>query len=396
MQNEADLLAGLFHYPRLLLTRGAGSYVWDSQNQRYLDFTSGLGVLALGHGRADLAAVLQKQFLTLSHCSNLFANQPALDLAARLQAASFAARIWFANSGAEANEAALKFARLVGQARGGAQKHAFVGFTRGFHGRTLGALAVTHEPAYRAPFAPMLPGARFATFNDLDSVAAVLDDEVCAVIVEPVQGEGGVLPATSHFLRGLRRLCDAAGAMLIFDEVQCGMGRLGRLFAYEHFDVLPDMVTLAKPLAAGLPLGAVLINEATAEVLRPGHHGSTFAGGPAACAVGLALLDIVNTPEFLAEVRERGVLLQTHLQDVAASAPDVFSGQRGCGLMQALVVRDPKRHPLADILRRASAAGLLVTRAGSDAIRLLPPLNCESQEIIASTTILSQVAQEMS
>ena len=394
MFDESALLAGVFHYPRLILARGEGSWVWDAEGRRYLDFTAGLGVAALGHGRRDLALVLMEQFATLGHCSNLYGNLPALELAQRLKDSSFAERIWFANSGTEVNEAAIKFARLHGRRAGGARKSGVVAFKGGFHGRTVGALAATYHPEYRKPFAPLMPGVRFAEFNDLDSARRVVDERVCAVLVEPVQGEGGVVPASAEFLQGLRELCDAHGALLVFDEVQCGLGRIGALYAYQAYGVVPDLVTLAKPLAAGLPLGAVLIGARVAELLKPGHHGSTFAGGPAACALGVRVFDAVSQPEFLAQVRAMGEKLRAGLEALAAESP-LFKGARGRGLMQALVMTRPRRETPLDFVRRARERGLLLTRAGDDAVRLLPPLNCSGEEVDEALGILRSVAAEM-
>ncbi len=393
MFDEAQLLAPIFAYPRLVLVRGEGSYVWDEGGKRYLDYTAGLGVVALGHGRRDLAEVLAQQFATLGHCSNLFGNLPSLAVAQRLKELSFASRIWFANSGTEANEAALKFARLFGRAAS-PERTGFVAFKHGFHGRTMGALATTHHAAYRKPFAPLAPGVRFAEFNDLASVEAVLDERVCAVIVEPVQGEGGVLPAAPEFLRGLRALCEARGALLIFDEVQCGLGRTGEVFAYQHYGVVPDMVTLAKPLANGLPLGAVLLAERVVPHLAPGHHGSTFAGGPAVCAVAERVLAAVSSPELLGAVRVRGAELAAGLSRLASESP-LFSQARGLGLMQALIVKHSKAVSPAAIVAAAKERGLLVTRAGEDAVRLLPPLTTTSAEIAEALAVLSDVARAL-
>jgi predicted acetylornithine/succinylornithine family transaminase len=394
MFDEASLLAGVFHYPRLILARGEGSWVWDVEGRRYLDFTAGLGVAALGHGRRDLALVLMEQFATLGHVSNLYGNLPALELAQRLKDSSFAERIWFANSGTEANEAAIKFARLHGRHVGGPRKSAVVAFKGGFHGRTMGALAATHHPDYRKPFAPLMPGVRFADFNDLASARRMMGDRVCAVLVEPVQGEGGVVPATAAFLEGLRGHCDAHGALLVFDEVQCGLGRIGHLYAYQAYSVTPDMITLAKPLAAGLPLGAVLVSQRVAELLKPGQHGSTFSGGPAACALGVRVFDAVSQPDFLAQVRARGEKLRAGLEALAAESP-LFKGARGLGLMQALVMARPRRGTPLDFVRRARDRGLLLTRAGHDAVRLLPPLNCSGEEVDQALAILRGVAAEM-
>lgn len=394
MQSESDLLAPVLGYPRLLLTRGEGCYVWDDAGTRYLDFTSGLGVLALGHADPELHQALSTQFATLGHVSNLFVTKPQLDLAAALKQRSFASRVWFANSGTEANEAALKFARALGQLRGSKKKSAIIAFKAGFHGRTMGALSATHHLAYRQPFAPLVPGVRFATFNDLASVDAVLKDDVCAIIVEPVQGEGGVVPATQEFLQGLRERCTAIGASLIFDEVQCGLGRTGHLFAYQSYNVTPDIVTLAKPLAAGLPLGAVLINDDVAAALKPGHHGSTFAGGPAVSAVALKLLERVDTPVFLARVQQAAQRLNDGLQQLAQKSPLVRQ-VRGVGLMQALVLKSPKKVPPATVVSLARQKGLLVTRAGDDAVRLLPPLNVSNAQIDNSLAILAEVLAEL-
>lgn len=394
MHDESAYLAGVIQHPRLVLERGSGSYVWDVAGQRYLDFTAGLAVAALGHGRQDHAEILRAQFAKLGHVSNLYGNVPALELARRLVETSFAARVWFANSGTEANEAALKFARLHGASRQRSRKDAFVAFRGGFHGRTFGALAVTHEPHYRQPFAPLVPGVKFAKFNDLDSVRPLLSQRTCAVIVEPVQGEGGVVAAEPDFLRGLRALCDEHDALLVFDEVQCGLGRLGTLYAYESFGVVPDLVTLAKPLGGGLPLGAVLLNERVAALLRPGQHGSTFSGGPAACAVGLSVLETIAEPAFLARVQALGERLRAGLDALAAASP-ALGGTRGRGLMQALVLVPSRRAQVPEIVKRARANGLLVTRAGQDAVRLLPPLNCSEAEIDAGLDILKSVIRDI-
>jgi acetylglutamate kinase len=391
---ESEVMAGVFQYPRLMLARGEGAYVWDVDGRRYLDFTAGLGVAALGHGRRDLAAALGEQFAQLGHCSNLFGNLPALELAGRLRDSSFASRIWFANSGTETIEAAIKFSRLHGRAVGGAEKTAIVAFKGGFHGRTMGALSATYDPHYRRPFAPLVAGVRFATFNDAESVRRAVDERVCAVLVEPVQGEGGVVPARPAFLRALRALCDAHQALLVFDEVQCGLGRLGHLHAYQAFGVVPDLVAIAKPIAAGLPLGALLIGERVAELLKPGQHGSTFSGGPAVCAVGLRVLNAIAEPRFLRRVQDLGGRLRTGLEGLAEDSP-LFQSARGLGLMQALVIADPRRHPPADFILRAREHGLLVTRAGTDAVRLLPPLNVSEGEIDQALAILRAVAQSI-
>ena len=391
---EAEVLAGVFAYPRLMLARGQGTQVWDADGRRYLDFSSGLGVAALGHGRADLAEVLREQFATLGHCSNLYGNRPVLELARRLTGSSFAKRVWFANSGTEANEAAIKFARVHGRENGGPRKHEIVAFRGGFHGRTTAALAATHHPAYRRPFAPLVPGIRFAAFNDLDQAARAIRAATCAVIVEPVQGEGGVVPAEPGFLEGLRELCDRHGALLVFDEVQCGMGRLGHLYAYEAYGVVPDMVTLAKPMAAGYPIGATLLGERVAAVLRPGQHGSTFAGGPAACALGARVFDEIARPEFLARVDAAANRLRAGLDAIAAEFT-LYREARGRGLMQALVVAGGRGVKPEEVIRGARERSLLVTRAGESAVRFLPPLTVTDAEIDEALLVMRRVSEDL-
>jgi acetylornithine/N-succinyldiaminopimelate aminotransferase len=394
LRPENELFAGVFAFPRLHLSHGLGSHVWDQQGKRYLDFTAGLGVLALGHRPPGLAEVVQAQCTRLWHVSNLFAHTPGMRLAdALLQAAPWAARVWLCNSGAEANEAAFKFARLWGRAHGGPQRHAVIAFERGFHGRTLGAVALTHTPAYREPFDPGVPGVRYARFNDIESVRAAMDPTVCAILVEPVQGEGGVHPATPEFLRGLRALCDAQQVALILDEVQCGLGRTGRLFAYEHSGVLPDMLCLAKPLAAGLPLGATLVSPAVAALLHPGQHGSTFGGNPLACAVAVEVVRTLADGEFLQAVRAKGERLAGGLRALVKNSGTAgpFAAQRGLGLMQALAVADPTQHDPGRFVQAARGRGLLLSRAGADAVRLLPPLTCSDAEIDQALGVLQEI-----
>lgn len=390
MRQEADILAHTYPLPRLQLSHGIGCQVWDDTGKSYLDFTAGLGVTALGHGDASLAKIAGEQFARLAHCSNLFANAPALALGeALLDAVPSAARVWFCNSGAESIEAAFKFARLLGRARGGPRQHTMVSFTGSFHGRTMGALALTQKAAYKEPFGPNVPGVRFVPFNNLEAAAAAIDEQVCGVVVEPVQGEGGVHVATPAFLQGLRALCDKHGAALICDEIQCGLGRTGRLLAVEYAGVTPDMVCLAKPLAGGLPIGATLIGKDVATVLQPGQHGSTFGGGPVSCAVGCEVLKRLRQPAFLARVRRQGETLKQALLNLQGN---VFIGWRGMGLMQGLVLA--AGIVPASFVAAARAQGLLISRAGNDVIRLLPPLVCGEVEIGRAQAILQRLAAQ--
>ncbi|RYI99911.1 MAG: aspartate aminotransferase family protein [Acetobacteraceae bacterium] len=385
MPAEGEVLANTYPLPRLQLQHGRGCELWDTDGNNYLDFISGLGVCAFGHGDAVFARLAAQQMLQLAHGSNLFSSRPSLELgAALLAAAPFAHRVWLCSSGAESVEAALKFSRLLGRARGGPRKHVWVSFTGSFHGRTFGALAVTHTASYREPFEPGLPGVRFVPFNDLEAAAEAIDADVCGVLVEPVQGEGGVHLATPAFLQGLRALCDQRGAALICDEVQCGLGRTGRMFACEHAAVVPDILCLAKPLGGGLPIGATLLGRQVAELVQPGQHGSTFGGNPVACAVGTEVMRRLQVPSMLEQVQARGAALQAALRGLLGKT---FVGWRGVGLMQALVLAPGTDQ--AAVVQAARHRGLLVSRGGKDAIRLLPPLICETAHIERAVHILA-------
>jgi acetylornithine/succinyldiaminopimelate/putrescine aminotransferase len=391
---EHEFLLQVYPRPDFVLERGQGCRVLDSQGREYIDCVAGIAVNALGYGDPDLLAALHQQADKLWHVSNLYHTQPQARLAQILCETSFADRVHFANCGASANESAFKFARRyarerarsvppggfaqTGPSRGetgaGFAKHLIVAFSGGFHGRLFGSLAATDRPKYQEPFAPLMPGVRFARFNDLDSAAVAVQDDVCAVIVEPVQGEGGVHPATRDFLAGLRALCDQHDALLIFDEVQCGLGRSGTLWAYEGTGVQPDMLTTAKPLAGGLPMGAVLLTQAVADAIHPFDHASTFAGGPLVSAVAVALLQKVSQPAFLAAVQENGEYLRERLAEL--NSPHVLE-VRGQGLLIGLELDIPA----ADVVKAGYEHGLLLVGAGPNVLRLAPPLVISRDEI---------------
>jgi predicted acetylornithine/succinylornithine family transaminase len=364
-------------------------YLFDTAGRRYLDFTAGIAVTALGHADPEWVRVVSEQAGQLTHVSNLYHTAAHVELAGRLVENSFADRVFFCNSGAEANEAALKFARkaaresAAGPDDGDFKKVKVVAFTGSFHGRTIGALAVTAKEQYRAPFSPLMPGVSFAPFNDLNAAREIIDEDTCAVIVEPIQGEGGVHPAQSAFLMGLRALCDEIGALLIFDEIQCGLGRSGRLWAYEKYGVQPDIMTLAKPLAGGLPIGAVLVTESVAQVMAVGDHGSTFAGGPLVCRGAQVVFDRVNQPDFLASVRENGVFLMESLQDLAWSTGKI-TNVRGSGLLVGVEFN----MPVASLMDDAREKGLMVINAGKNVLRLCPPLIVNEEQIETAIAIL--------
>jgi len=377
------VLAPTYRRPPVLFTHGEGMYVYDANGRRYPDFVAGIAVCALGHADPGVARVVAEQARRLVHLSNLYHTEPHLRLAEALVAHSFADRVFFCNSGAEAAEAALKFARKFARLRFGPHKTGFVAFTHSFHGRTMGALSVTEKPAYREPFAPLIPGVTFVPFNDVEAARASITEATCAVIVEPIQGEGGVNVATPEFLRALRARCDEVGALLIFDEVQCGLGRTGTLWAYEAYGVEPDLLTVAKPLANGLPIGAVLMREAVATALQPGDHGSTFAGGPLVTAVALHVFRRLCDPAFLAHVREVGEYLMARLRALALPGVKEI---RGRGLLVGIEIEGDARAVVAAALER----GLLITTAGDTVVRLVPPLIVERAHIDEALGILEE------
>ncbi len=366
--------------PPVLFERGRGSWLWDQDERRYLDFTSGIAVNALGHCDPELVRVISDQAARLSHASNLFHTEAASLLARELCAVSFAEGVFFCNSGAEANEAAVKIARKHARIVHGSGKDEIVAFRGGFHGRTAAALALTDRESYQAPFRPLMPGVGFAPFNDLEAATAVIGPRTCAVFVEPVQGEGGVQVAKPEFLRRLREVCDRHGALLIFDEVQSGLGRTGRLWAYQHFGVEPHLMTLAKALGGGLPLGAVLAAPEAAETLQAGDHATTFGGGPVPCQAARVVLSRVAEPEFLDHINAMGHLLRHRLGETDIEI-------RGLGLMLGIEL-DRGVQPLID---RAREKGLLVLSAGPKVLRLLPPLNVRADEVDHAVEILTEI-----
>ena len=382
--DEARYMMQTYRRADVVLARGEGVHLYDSDGRRYLDFMSGIAVAALGHADLAVTAAVAEQAATLTHVSNLFYTAPQVGLARRLVTYSFADRVFLTNSGAEAIEGALKFARKWARERG-VGKHEIVAFGGSFHGRTMGALSITYKAAYRDPFAPLLPGVCFAPFNDLDAARAMISDDTCAVVVEPVQGEGGIHAATPEFLRGLRALCDRHGALLIFDEIQCGLGRTGRLWAHEAHGtpVVPDIMTLAKPLANGLPIGAILLTEEVAAAVGYGEHGSTFAGGPVVCRAAEVVFDRVSDPAFLAAVAENGQRLRQAL--LALNSPRVVE-VRGVGLLVGVELDVPA----APIIAAAREKGLLIINAGENVLRIAPPLIVSGEHVDAAVAILGE------
>jgi predicted acetylornithine/succinylornithine family transaminase len=351
------------------LVWGEGVTLFDADGRAYLDFTSGIAVNALGYGDPGLQAALHRAADGLVHVSNLYRTTPGERLAEQLVACSFADKVFFCNSGAEANEGAFKFVRRWARAAGGPAKHEIVALRGAFHGRLFASLAATDRPSYRAPFRPLAGGVSIAE-RDLDELASVLDAEtVAGLILEPIQGEGGVRVLDPGFLRELRGLTRSRGIALIFDEIQCGLGRTGHLFAYQATGVVPDVLTLAKPIAGGLPMGAVLLTDAIAAAMQPGDHGTTFGGGPFVTTVALHVLDRLSNPALLTHVRETGAWLHEQLLALADSTGRIRA-VRGTGFIWGVDVSEPA----ADVIARAREAGLLLVSAGEYTVRLLPPL----------------------
>jgi acetylornithine/N-succinyldiaminopimelate aminotransferase len=362
--------------PGFVLEQGEGVWLTDTTGNQYLDACSGIAVNALGYRHPVVVNAIRQATEGLLHVSNLYHTAPQAELACALVQASFADRVFFCNSGTEANEGAIKFARKWARATGHPAKSGLVAFTGSFHGRSMGSLALTATKKYREPFEPLIGNVAFAEFNNLDSARQAITSNTCGVVVEPVQGEGGVTPATPEFLQGLRKICDEAGALLIVDEVQCGLGRTGTLWAHEGYDVVPDMMTLAKPLAAGLPMGAILLNDRVARTITPGDHASTFAGGPFVSTVAGAVFGHLSRPQFLAEVRATSSYLEARLRQEVLASP-LITDIRGKGLMWGLV----SVPPAADIVAAAREQNMIILVAGPNVVRLLPPLIISRDEV---------------
>ncbi len=376
---ERHLLANYARAP-VEIVRGEGCELIDADGNRYLDMVAGIAVCALGHAHPDITEAVAVQAGTLVQASNLFYHEPAGTLANRLAALSGLERVFFCNSGSEANEAAIKLARKLAYRKGETKRVTILSCEGSFHGRTLGALAATANPHYKEGFEPLPGGFTTTPFNDIAALERAIDETVAAFIVEPVQGESGVKPADREFLAAARRLCDRHGALLMFDEIQCGMGRLGTLFAFQTFDVRPDVVTIAKSLANGLPIGAMLVDAVASKALQPGDHGSTFGGSPVPCAAALAHLNVRGTLDLDRHVAEVGELLRAGLFALHERRSDLFAPPRGAGLMLGLPVREP--NSAKTIVERARVEQrLLLNAAGENTLRFVPPLVIRADQI---------------
>ena len=365
----------------VILDRGEGARVWDTDGNEYVDLGAGISVTSLGHGDPELAQALIDQAGRLWHTSNLYFAEPAVRLAEELCEASFADRIFFCNSGAEANEAAIKLARKHASLRHGPEKREIVTFHGGFHGRTLATVTATAQPKHQEGFGPLPGGFRYCGYNDPAALDEAIGDHTCAVLVEPIQGEGGVVPAEDGFLAAVAERCRAHGALLMLDEIQSGLGRTGRLFAYQwEGGLVPDVVTLAKALGGGLPIGAMLVGPRAAETFQPGSHGSTFGGNPVAAAVARVVLRRLRSAELLANVERQGERLRKRLVALH-NEPGLIAEVRGRGLMLGAVLRDEWAGRAGELVETCRRHGVLVLQAGSDVLRFLPPLDITDEEL---------------
>jgi predicted acetylornithine/succinylornithine family transaminase len=382
------LLQTYARYP-LVIARGKGVYVYDLEGNKYLDLVGGLGVNALGHAHPRIVKVIRDQAAKAIHLSNLYYNEYQGRLAERLCTLSGLDRAFFSNSGTEAMEGALKLARAAGHKLSGDAKCKVVALAGSFHGRTFGALSMTGQDKYRTGFEPMLGGVQFVALNDVARMQAAVDADTCAIVLEPIQGEGGVRECSREFLQAAREAADRHNAALIFDEIQCGLGRIGTLFAFQHFGITPDIVAIAKPLAAGIPLGAFLVREKFASALSTGKHGTTFGGGPLACRTALEYLAIIEDEKLMERVKAVGAYLNAELKAIAAKSK-IAREVRGLGMMQALELSIPAR-PLVE---RAMAEGILLNSTQETVLRFLPPFLLEEKHVDKGMRVLRKLLRE--
>ncbi|SDG20605.1 acetylornithine/N-succinyldiaminopimelate aminotransferase [Idiomarina zobellii] len=375
-----DVMVPNYNPASMIPVKGEGARVWDQDGREYVDFAGGIAVNCLGHCHPAMVSALQEQSQKLWHLSNVFTNEPAIRLAKKLTDATFADRVYYANSGAEANEAALKLARRWAIEKYGEHKQKIIAFTKGFHGRTFFTVTVGGQPAYSDGFGPKPGAVEHVDYNDAEALKALISDDTCAVMMEPLQGEGGVVAPDVEFVKTVRELCDQNNALLIFDEVQTGFGRTGTLYAYEQLGVTPDILTSAKALGGGFPIGAMLTTKEIAEHLKPGTHGSTYGGNPLACAVSEAVFDIVNTKETLDGVKKREQLFKEELQRINEKY-NVFSEIRGQGLLLGAALNEQYEGKAREFLLAGQEHGVMVLIAGANVVRFTPALIISEDDI---------------
>ncbi|HVJ05211.1 MAG TPA: aspartate aminotransferase family protein [Candidatus Saccharimonadales bacterium] len=387
-KSEEKYLLHTYDRHPILLTHGKGAYLYADDGSKYLDFLSGIAVMALGYSHPAITKVIKEQAGKLVHCSNLFYTEYPSALAQKLTKLSGLDRAFFSNSGTEAWEGALKIARAVASGKGLTKRTKFLALENSFHGRTMGSVATTYTEKYRKPFAPVMPGVTFVKFDDVEDLKKKFDDNVCAICIEPIQGEGGIHPVSREFMKTARELTQKTGALLLLDEIQCGLGRTGKMFAFQHYGVKPDVVTLAKPLAAGLPLGAILVTEEVAGAIHPGMHGTTFGGGPLACAVALEVLKVLEKERILAHVKEVGGYFLDLLQQLDARHGSIVD-VRGMGLMAGVELDSAD---LAKAVQKAMLENkIIINRTHETVLRFLPPYIVTAQQVKSVVEALDRV-----
>lgn len=376
MECADEHLIHVYNRYKIVLDHGDGVYLYDKDGREYLDFGAGIAVFAFGYNNKEFNDAIKAQVDKLIHTSNLFYNEPAAEAAKALAEIAGMDKVFFTNSGTEAIEGAVKVAKKYGYLKTGHDDNEIIAFSHSFHGRSMGSLSVTGNKSYQIPFGPLIPDIKFANYNDLDSVKELVTDKTCAIILETVQGEGGIYPADKEFLTGLRKLCDENDMLLILDEIQCGLGRTGTMYAYEQYGVIPDVVSTAKALGQGLPVGAFLTRGKANDVLVPGDHGSTYGGNPLAGAAVIKTLEMFKTHDILNHVNETAPYLEKKLEELVEKH-DIVTGRRGKGFMQGITVTVPP----SKIINKAIENGLIVFSAGHDVVRFVPPLVITKEDI---------------
>ena len=378
IEEAEDAILHTYNRYQIVLDKGEGVHLYDINGKEYLDFAAGIAVQSLGYNNKEYTQALKDQIDKLTHISNLYYSVPMAEAAEKVKKASGMEKVFFTNSGTEAIEGALKVARKYSYAKYGENRYEIIAMNHSFHGRSMGALSVTGNEKYRKPFEPLIGGVRFADYNDLESVKSQVNEKTCAIILETVQGEGGIYPATEEFLKGVKALCEEKDLILILDEIQCGMGRTGSMFAWQEYGVEPDVMTCAKALGCGVPVGAFVLNEKTAKAsLVPGDHGTTYGGNPFACAAVSKVFNLFEEHDIVGHVRKTAPYLEKKLDELVEKH-DCFTARRGKGFMQGLVVSG---RPVSELVKAALANGLIVLSAGSDVLRLVPPLVITEKDI---------------
>ena len=389
MQKTEDNLVHTYNRFPITFERGEGVYLYDTDGKKYLDFAAGIAVSGLGYAHEELNSALKEQVDKLLHTSNLYYNTTCGRAADALRRVSGMGRVFFTNSGTEAIEGALKAARKYAWKKNNG-RYEYIAMSNSFHGRSMGALSVTEHEPYRTPFEPLIPGVKFAEFNNLDSVKALVNEKTCAIILEPLQGEGGINAATKEFMEGIRKICDEEEILMICDEIQCGMARTGAMFAWQGYGVRPDIMTMAKAIGSGVPVGAFAVTEEVAEFsLEPGDHGTTYGGNPFVCAAVAKTIEIYEKTDMTGHVRETGAYLAGELKKLSETCGDILE-IRGTGLIQGIRLKEP----VGGVIKKALSEGLVLISARSDVIRLVPPLIIEKEHVDEMISVLKRILSD--